>query len=701
MQFIPITILLWIHLVIGVQGLKLKEGLSSVSVSSSLGKDASTDPTKQTGFVDVIQQQLKHRDQQAKVCNAGSIYTPCLDVEACAAQGPVQGRYAFVLTYTGLIHRRLAFTSASRRAFLPYIDAMAKQAKEHNIDILLLIPQGDQLLLSEEDHQLLKQHHVRLILADWTIPPNMKFVQKRWCGRQDLIRLHVLGLEEYDAVAYYDDDVELQGDVTSVLRCAATGKFVTTSGQFSPMNLGFFAVRPQKRLLKAAISFAQQASYDSAKGWAEAGYGVQRYHYPGAECGQGFFHTFFFMRDNPVVQSALDSAGFNEDDVPVSAATVDQCIWNYQGQDPFNPCRDNFSCAQVRAHHKPPKDDHISCTKRSAASIDKAPVPETASEVLGLPVSRVTPGWLANEDLLSSDPRKSFAAKGGMLLAQPVLTSSYIHEWGDDTQGQIQRPQWLRACLATNKAYVGQHDHTMVLRWKSSLQTPPWLESQCTMNLQASPIEMKNCKQQNERDTFNWEKERMMLDYLLSSHNFSHVLVMDADAALVSPKHDTLQELARELEHVGKELLLTNEDWLVEGADRINGGLLFAKNTPFTKALFADMLDAHYLGTLERPRIGGGTMRCGSNEQICFNNLRARPEFQEKTLILSGRRYNRGACVLSHCGASGGASDLEMKTRGMMDPDLHVMHFMGSSKAAAAQALCQNIPALLEEGNYS
>ena len=33
----------------------------------------------------------------------------------------------------------------------------------------------------------------------------------------------VKGLDEYDAVAYFDNDIEFQGDITPLLRCASTG----------------------------------------------------------------------------------------------------------------------------------------------------------------------------------------------------------------------------------------------------------------------------------------------------------------------------------------------------------------------------------------------------------------------------------------------------------------------------------------------
>merc|ERR1712039_134662 len=113
----------------------------------------------------------------------------------------------------------------------------------------------------------------------------------------------------------------------------------------------------------------------------------------------------------------------------------------------------------------------------------------------------------------------------------------------------------------------------------------------------------------------------MMLDYLNSPENFSHALVLDADAALVQPDHDILQKMAAELHRAGKELLLSNEDWLGDQSskDRINGGLLFAANTPFTRAVFEDMLDAHWGGKKgnPKPRTGGSAIQgCAGNEQL-------------------------------------------------------------------------------------
>merc|ERR1712217_300323 len=129
-------------------------------------------------------------------------------------------------------------------------------------------------------------------------------------GPMDLMRLHVFSLQGYDAVVYYDSDVELQGDVMPVLRCAATGRLLTTSGTMSPINVGFIAVRPDPRMLRAAIAFAQNASFDRSTGWAGGGFAPATFKSVGAECGQGFMHTLYYKAArNDLARLSLASVG--------------------------------------------------------------------------------------------------------------------------------------------------------------------------------------------------------------------------------------------------------------------------------------------------------------------------------------------------------------------------------------------------------
>lgn len=55
---------------------------------------------------------------------------------------------------------------------------------------------------------------------------------------------HIVPPRGYDAIAYYDTDIEFQGDITPVLRCAASGKFLSTNGGAPWMVLhGAFELR--------------------------------------------------------------------------------------------------------------------------------------------------------------------------------------------------------------------------------------------------------------------------------------------------------------------------------------------------------------------------------------------------------------------------------------------------------------------------
>ncbi|CAE7377693.1 Nmral1 [Symbiodinium pilosum] len=191
---------------------------------------------------------------------------------------------------------------------------------------------------------------------------------------------------------------------------------------------------------------------------------------------------------------------------------------------------------------------------------------------------------------------------------------------------------------------------------------------------------LRVCAKINERESYNWEKHLMMQDYLLSPQAFTHVLMLDADAALIQPQLDTLRRIAAILDRKGKDLFLTNEDWLDKnGEARINGGLMLAKNTPFTQNLFQDTFDAHVAGykLLKKARIGTPVIRCTSNEQICLNDLYYgdTEHFTSKVIMASGKKYNRGA-------ERGGEAHIT-------DETTEIMHWMGGAKATAGQALCQ------------
>jgi len=308
-------------------------------------------------------------------------------------------------------------------------------------------------------------------------------------------------------------------------------------------------------------------------------------------------------------------------------------------------------------------------------------MPPETDPFVGLPVADGRrPGWLVREDALVIDARAP--GGGGILILQPVLRDS-SSQWG---KKQGSRPQWLRAILATNREHARRHGHAMVMRAQPTQpQLTPWQVRNCGKK------SVPACVRLNERENFNWEKHLMMSEYLLNGQNFSHVLMLDADAALVQPDRDTLRGIADSLHHEGKDLFLTDEDWLLYGEGRINGGLMFAKNTNFTKALFQDTFHAHVRGPaqLKNWKIGAKDMECSSNEQICLNDLwrgKGKPFFAPFATMASGKRYNRGA-------ERGGVNHIT-------DPDVEIMHWMGGSKASADQALCNGVRDLTGGGPH-
>ncbi|CAK9004066.1 Uncharacterized protein SCF082_LOCUS8024 [Durusdinium trenchii] len=218
-------------------------------------------------------------------------------------------------------------------------------------DLVMVMLKSDAKHMTAKIEKLFQKWELKLHTVDWDVPPNMKHYPKTdWCGHQDLIRLNVLGLEGYDAVAYFDGDCEFQGDITPMMRCAASGTFLSTSGGMGEaLNVGFFAVKPDRRLVEAAVFFAQQNAFDHNTGWGGAGWAPNGGYYVGGECGQGFFYTLFY-RKSPGSQSALEHVGLWD---TFKSAQLDRCIWNYQTD---SSCRKDLDCRHVRVHHKPTRE---------------------------------------------------------------------------------------------------------------------------------------------------------------------------------------------------------------------------------------------------------------------------------------------------------------------------------------------------------
>ena len=320
----------------------------------------------------------------------------------------------------------------------------------------------------------------------------------------------------------------------------------------------------------------------------------------------------------------------------------------------------------------------------SALTIENHNLPEGND---GLPVAAVArPGWLARRDELVIDARPQ--KKGGMLIMQLVLMDAggYWGKPGDQHPGKTSsRPRWLRAVLATNRHHARTHGHAMVLRWKRTLPLTDWQPHYCPGKSR------EECIKRWERENFCWEKFPFMVDYLLNSQEFTHMIMLDADAALIRHQVNILGGIAQQMQEQNVDVFLTNEDWLQNGAERINGGVIMARNSKWSEDFFQDAFDAHRLGPKmpKKWRIGEPGVLCTSNEQICLNDLfygHGKKLIQGHMAFESGIIYNRGGCTLKHCWEK--ISDPSMEEKKLQDERLMVVHFMGGSKGFAPEILC-------------
>jgi len=304
------------------------------------------------------------------------------------------------------------------------------------------------------------------------------------------------------------------------------------------------------------------------------------------------------------------------------------------------------------------------------------PAPAVLDPTIGLPVAAgARPGWVLKDDALVIDARPE--PKGGILILQAVLMDA-SHGWGKKAGF---RPRWLRAILAANREHARRYKHAMILRVKvTEPQLTAWQIKGCGRK------STNQCRKDNERENYNWEKHLMLAEYLLSPQQFSHVLMLDADAAFIRQDHNTLKLICDIMDKNRKDLFLTDEDWLQNGQGRINGGLILAKNTKFSQDLFQDTFDAHVSGPapLNKWRIGVSRVVCSSNEQICLNDLwrgGKGPIFSDHAMMAGGKKWNHGAEV-----------------GGFDDPEVEILHFMGGSKNSAGQVLCDGSRDVTGEG---
>lgn len=276
------------------------------------------------------------------------------------------------------------------------------------------------------------------------------------------------------------------------------------------------------------------------------------------------------------------------------------------------------------------------------------------------------------------------------MLLVTVVNMDASNTWGVE---HVKRPRWLRVMLEITKAHVRKHGHAMALRWKPTQpQLTEWQIEACHREKAGDG----ECVKRNERENINWEKHLMLSDYLHSPANFSHVMMMDADAIFTRADADSMSSMAKVLEEKAADLFTASEDWMKHGEERINGGVLLAKNTKFTGDLFQDLWECHRAKWVKSTRtLVDGPIQCSSNEMVGLNDWRSRRGMAQKIHLASGRYWNRGGEVLF--ALQNDHSDARMHEQGLKDPEMEIIHFVGGTKNPAGDVLCRSFVDLTGE----
>lgn len=196
--------------------------------------------------------------------------------------------------------------------------------------------------LSADDAGRIRDAGVKIAKSAFAAPPgiNQEFdvLQN---PLYDMMKINAFALEGYDAVVFYNNEVQLtgRGDITQLFKCASRNYFLSTAGPLTNLNAGFMAFRPSVKLATAMANFAENNTFDAKTGWAGLGYA------PMLETGpeqQVFYYTFFY-KQSPVIDRALGEVGAT---LP-KATQLDRCVWNYLTH--WGCKYDGWSCDDVVA----------------------------------------------------------------------------------------------------------------------------------------------------------------------------------------------------------------------------------------------------------------------------------------------------------------------------------------------------------------
>ena len=289
-------------------------------------------------------------------CDDGEQQIDCFDVDRCAKMAPKTDKFALVTSYVGQVGPDS----------MPFIKSASAAAKLAKAELLLLLTQDD-ANFDPAMMSFLSQQGVRVETAPTSMPSQMEFGGS--CKPHALttlqLHLHALGLDRYDAVMFFDNSIEFQGDVTPLLRCASAGNFLATNGQNGEVaNFGVLAVKPHRVLFEAALELSKDLEQTLAQN----------------ECSVDFLHNALYKRSRMLNTRMLES-GQNHSAFQI----IDRCMWNYQSSSMCGRDGKEFECSHIRVHREPLGIERGQCLKRKFHNIRRTSMTQTQVQARYVP----------------------------------------------------------------------------------------------------------------------------------------------------------------------------------------------------------------------------------------------------------------------------------------------------------------------------
>mmetsp|Transcript_3083 Transcript_3083/g.7370 ORF Transcript_3083/g.7370 Transcript_3083/m.7370 type:complete len:530 (-) Transcript_3083:43-1632(-) len=212
-------------------------------------------------------------------------------------------------------------------------------------------------------------------------------------------------------------------------------------------------------------------------------------------------------------------------------------------------------------------------------------------------------------------------------------------------------PEWLDVALRWNADHLSRYGHTFRIERFQAVPPSKW-DPPTSVCPQSPEGDRARCIAASQRDSATWMKFVILLEHL-ERQSADFILVIDADAIIVHPYHDTLSLMVSTMLAANKVMMLADEDWKVRGNTAvINTGVILAKQCNWTTEFFKHILQKRASGF------------CKSNEQLCLNHYHRSNllNFRNRTHVVSGSVWNRHPRI------------------GPLAADGEILHCMGGAK---------------------